>query len=90
VDDLRFGAVIRAAQIRRRWRQADLAAATGVSDSTVSRIERGHLDGLMLRVIRQVAAALEVRIEILPRSRGADLDRIVNARHSVLAEGVMA
>ena len=90
MDDLRFGAAIRAARIRRGWRQADLAAAAGVSDATVSRIERGHLDGLTLRVVRRVAAALEVRIEILPRSRAADLDRIVNARHSALAEGVMA
>jgi transcriptional regulator with XRE-family HTH domain len=90
VDDLRFGAVIRAARIRRRWRQEDLATAAGVSDATVSRIERGHLDGLTLRVVRRVAAALEVRIEILPRSRGADLDRMVNARHSALAERVLA
>jgi transcriptional regulator with XRE-family HTH domain len=90
VDDLRFGAAIRAARLRRGWRQADLATAAGVSDATVSRIERGHLDGLTFRVIRQVAAALEVRIEILPRSRAADLDRIVNARHAALGEGVMA
>lgn len=90
VDDLRFGAAIRAARIRRGWRQADLAAAAGVSDATVSRIERGHLDALTFRMVRQVAAALEVRLEVLPRSRAADFERIANARHASLAEAVMA
>jgi hypothetical protein len=33
---------------------------------------------------------LEVRIEVLPRSRAADFERIANARHASLAEAVMA
>ncbi len=45
---------------------------------------------MLLRVIRAVARALDIRVELLPRSRGADLDRLVNARHSALAEGVLA
>jgi len=90
MDDQQFGARVRAARIRRGWRQRDLAAAAGVSDAAVSRIERGHLDGISLRVIRLVAAALEIRVELLPRSRSADLDRLVNARHAALAEAVLA
>jgi transcriptional regulator with XRE-family HTH domain len=90
VDDQRFGAALRAARIRRGWRQRDLASAARVSDVTVSRIERGHLDGLTIGIVRQVAAALEVRVETLPRSRSADLDRIANARHAALAEAVLA
>jgi hypothetical protein len=40
--------------------------------------------------LRKVAQALEIRVELLPRSRAADLDRIVNARHAALAEAVIA
>jgi hypothetical protein len=56
----------------------------------VSRIERGHLDGMPLRVIRRVAAVLEIRVELQPRSRAADLERLVSARHSALAESILA
>jgi transcriptional regulator with XRE-family HTH domain len=90
MDDLRFGAAIRAARILRGWRQTDLTRTAGVSDVTVSRIERGHLDAITIRIVRRVAAALEVRIELQPRSRSADLDRIVNARHAGLADAVLA
>ena len=90
MDDLRFGAVIRAARIRRGWRQCDLAAAAGVSDATVSRLERGHFDGVQIRTIRAIARALDVRVELLPRSRGGDLDRLVNAKHAALSEAVVA
>ena len=90
VDDQQVGARVRAARIRRGWRQADLASAAGFSDSVVSRIERGHLDGMPLRVIRRVAAVLEIRVELQPRSRAADLERLVSARHSALAESILA
>jgi transcriptional regulator with XRE-family HTH domain len=86
VDDLRFGAAIRAARIRRGWRQLDLAVVAGVSRTTVARIEAGHLEELTLATMRGVANALDVRIELLARSRGAELDRLVNARHGALTE----
>ena len=89
MDDQQFGVRVRAARIRRGWRQVDLARAAGVSSPTVSRIERGHLGGMSLDVVRGVAAALEIRVELLPRSRAADLDRMVNARHAALAEAVL-
>src|SRR3989304_1724462 len=71
-DDLRSGSRVRAARIRRGWRQRDLAVAAHVSPSMVSRIERGHLEGMSLDAIRRVAAALEIRGGLLPRSRAAD------------------
>jgi transcriptional regulator with XRE-family HTH domain len=90
MDDIRFGAAVRAARVRRGWRQVDLAARAGVSDSVVSRIERGHLDGIQLSTLRAVAAVLEIRVELLPRSRAADLDRLINARHAALTEAMTA
>jgi len=90
MDDLRFAAAIRAARTRRGWRQLDLAKQAGVGASTVSRIEIGQLEGIPVGTLRKVAHALEIRVELLPRSRAADLERIVNARHSALAEEVVA
>jgi transcriptional regulator with XRE-family HTH domain len=82
--------VIRAARIRRGWRQSDLAAAAGVSRSTVSRIERGAIHEIAFGVLSRVAGALDVRLELITRSRGADLDRLLNQKHAALAEAVIA
>jgi transcriptional regulator with XRE-family HTH domain len=90
MDDGRFGSVVRAVRQRRGWRQRDLAARAGISDATVSRIERGHLDTLSIRTIRIVASALDVRVDLLARWRAGDLDRLLNARHSALHDSVAA
>lgn len=90
MDDARLGSAIRAIRQRRGWRQRDLATRAGVSDATVSRIERGHLDSLSLRTVRVVAHALDVRVDLLARWRAGDLDRLLNARHSALHDSVAA
>ncbi len=86
MDDQRVGATFRAARIRRKLRQEDVARAARVSRGTVSRVERGHFDTLSLRAIRSVGVSLDIRLELLPRWRGGDLDRLLNARHSALHE----
>jgi transcriptional regulator with XRE-family HTH domain len=86
VNDQQIGGIIRAVRIRRRWRQRDLASRANVSQTMISRIERGHLGGIQLDVIRRVCAALEIRVELDARWRGGELDRLRNARHSALHE----
>lgn len=86
MDDIQFGAIVRRLRIRARLRQLDLARLAKVSRSQVSRIERGHLDGVSLRTLRRIAAVLEIRLDLFPRWRGGDLDRVLNARHSRLHE----
>src|SRR5258705_5481332 len=86
VDDLRFGRAIRTARIRRGWRQFDLAAAARISRTAVSRIELGRFETGALASVRRVARVLDIRVELLPRARGPDLDRSPNARHAALAE----
>lgn len=88
MDDQRFGSAIRSVRIRRAWRQSDLAAKSGVSTSSISRLERGHLGQQSIDSVRAVAAALEIRVELLARWRAGDLDRLLNARHSALHESV--
>ena len=88
MDDQRVGAAFRAVRLRRRWRQSDVAVKAGVSRGTVSALERGHLERMPLATIRSVARVLDVRIDVVARWRGADLHRLLNARHSALAESV--
>ena len=88
MDDLRFGSTIRSVRIRKRLTQEDVSKLAGVSRGTVSRIERGHLDEVSLGSIRAVAKALDVRVDLVPRWRGGDLDRLLNSRHSALHEQV--
>jgi transcriptional regulator with XRE-family HTH domain len=88
MSDQRLGAAVRHVRIRRGWRQHDLANRAGVSQATVSRIERGHIGTLSLARLRSVAATLDIRVDVLGRWRAGDLDRLINARHSALHEVV--
>jgi len=86
MDDQRVGTVLRSIRIRRRLRQSDLAKLAGVSATTIGRMERGHFDEIGLGATRRVARVLEVRVELTPRWRAGDLDRLLNAKHSELHE----
>ncbi len=86
VQDIAFGSRVRSVRVRLGLRQADVAARARVSSMTVSRIERGHLEALSVGTIRSVASVLEIRADFLPRWRGGDLDRLINASHARLAQ----
>ena len=90
MDDSRVGAAFRAVRVRRRWRQSDVAARAGVSRAFVSLVERGHLDSVSLATLRDVARVLDIRLDLYARWRGGSLDRLLSARHSQLAESVVA
>ena len=49
-------------------------------------IERGHMDTVSIRILRRVAAVLDIRVDLTPRWRAGDLDRLLNAKHSELHE----
>ena len=88
MDEQRFGGVVRGVRRRRRLTQTELAERARVSQPTISRIERGHVGTLRLETIRSVAAVLDIRVELLARWRGGDLDRLINARHSALHDAL--
>lgn len=90
MEDLQFGAVIRAVRTRRAFGQADLARLAGVSRATISLVERGHCDKLSLGTIKRIAGAVDVRTELSAGWRGGDLDRLLSRRHSALAESFAA
>lgn len=82
--DLELGRVIRALRHRRGWRQTDAAGRARVHRSTWSRLERGQLDGMSVGAVRSCLAGLGVRLEMLPRLRGAELDRLIDEAHAGL------
>lgn len=41
-----------------------------------------------IAAVRAVAEALDIRLDIVPRWRGGELDRLLNSRHSALHESV--
>ena len=88
MDDFRLGTVIRLVRQARGWRQDDLSEKSGVSQSAISRIERGQIGPQSVDSVRAVAAALDIRVDLVPRWRGGDLDRLLNRRHSALHESV--
>lgn len=90
MDDMRVGAAFRAVRVRRGWRQSDVAARARVSRALVSLVERGHLGHTTLDTLRRIAAVLDVRVDVVARWRGGELDRLLNARHSALHESVAA
>jgi len=90
MNDLQLGLGLRAARIKRRWRQIDLATRAGISATLVSWLEHGQIDRVSLRTLRRVAAKLGVTLEVVPRSAGSEFDRIVGARHAALGETVAA
>jgi transcriptional regulator with XRE-family HTH domain len=84
----RLGAALRKIRISRGLRQADVAAMARVSQPTISRLERGHVDGLTLRTIERICGALDIQVVLLPRWRGGDLERLLNAAHAGMHEAV--
>ena len=86
VNDTQLGILVRAVRIHLRLRQEDVARRAGVSQSSVSRIERGHFATLPVAVIRAVATVLEIRLDLVPAWRGGNLERVLSARHSALHE----
>lgn len=88
VDDARVGAAFRAIRLRRGLRQVDVAGQASVSRGLVSLIERGRVDVVTVRALRQVAKVLDIRVDVVARWRAGELDRLLNARHAALADAV--
>jgi transcriptional regulator with XRE-family HTH domain len=90
VNDAQVGSIFRAIRIRRGLTQTELAAAAGVSQSTVSSIECGQLGGVALPLTRRVAATLTVSITVEARWRGGETARLLDERHAALVQAAAA
>jgi hypothetical protein len=55
----------------------------------ISRLERGKIEATSLGVVRDVFGAMDARVDLVPRWQGADLDRLVDARHAGMTEALV-
>jgi hypothetical protein len=60
-----------------------------VSASLLSLLERGHADALSIRALRRICSALDMRLVWDAGYRGAELGRLRDADHDLLAEWLM-
>jgi transcriptional regulator with XRE-family HTH domain len=86
MDDQRAGHILRTLRQRKGWRQQDLADRAGMSCTMVARIERGAVASIPLGKIRRVAETLGARFDTMVRWQGADLGRLLDARHAAMHE----
>jgi transcriptional regulator with XRE-family HTH domain len=88
MDDVRIGRLLRALRRRRGLRQIDVAVAAGLAQSTISLVERGHLDRLAVQTLRTVFAVVDARFDGSVAWRGGAIDRLLDERHSLLVGAV--
>ena len=88
MDDVRVGRLLRALRRRRGLRQLDVAVRAGLAQSTISLIERGHLDRLAIGTLRTVFAVVDARFDGSVIWRGGAIDRLLDERHSLLVGAV--
>ncbi len=89
MDAVRFGLGMRALRRRKGWTQYELAAKAGVSQSAVSRAERGDAWRLTVRTLHRIAEALGARTTMRLAWQGEALDRLLDAAHAGLVDQVM-
>jgi transcriptional regulator with XRE-family HTH domain len=89
MEDIRIGRILRALRRRRGWTQRELASRSGLSQQTISLIERGHGSRLSGATMRQVFGALDARWDPTVTWRGGDLDRVLDADHAAIVDEVV-
>jgi transcriptional regulator with XRE-family HTH domain len=82
-----LGSAVRDARIRRRWTQAQLGARVGLSQSAISRAERGSGGGLTIDSWQRISIALGIRLRI-QLDRDPQLD-VADAGHLAIQELVL-
>jgi transcriptional regulator with XRE-family HTH domain len=81
-----IGRALRALRQRRGWRQVDLAARIGISQSAVSAAECGDLDAVSVRTLGRLLAECGGDLVLGVRWRGGELDRLLDQTHAELVE----
>lgn len=90
MDDRAFGRLVRAARLRRGWRQVDLEAAGGIDQTSQSRLEGGRLAGFTLRALRAAVTPLGMEVRLQAIGPPYSLREPRDAVHARLVELVAA
>ena len=86
MTDAQLGRALRALRHRRDWTQAELGRRARCSASTISRFERGRARSCSIGVVRRILEALDAWILMKVVWRGGELERLLDADHSLLQE----
>jgi transcriptional regulator with XRE-family HTH domain len=85
---VQLGRMVRDVRRARKLSQAELADRAGVGRETVSRLERGLVDGLSVGALRAVSRALGMP-SIAPLGwRGPEVDRLRDRLHASMVERI--
>ncbi len=76
MDIFELGAALKAAHIATEITQAELAARTGVSLSTISALERGRLGEIGASKLGQLFRATNMELTVKPRGQRRTLDDV--------------
>jgi transcriptional regulator with XRE-family HTH domain len=87
-DDIQVGRVVRDVRISRNLRQEDVAKKAGTSCESVSRLERGLVDGMTVGTLRAISKAMDMPSIVSIWWRGPEIDRLRDKDHAQLVEAV--
>ena len=86
MQDLKLGRIGRYLRHRLGWRQSDLGDRIGLSQGEISLFERGRIDGMRVGTVRKILGGLDAELVLYVRSRGGDIDRLLDAGHARLSD----
>src|SRR5271157_2580177 len=87
-DDVQIGRVVQTVRVARDLRQQDVAARAGVSRPTVSRLERGMIEGMTVGSLRAISRALGMPSIVSLGWRVPEIDRLRDRLHAAMVEQV--
>jgi transcriptional regulator with XRE-family HTH domain len=85
-----IGRNIRALRRRRGWRQVDLATAAGLSQPTISKIERDRLTEVTFRAVLACVRALDAHLTLDLFHDGERVDHLRDADHAAIQDWLAA
>jgi transcriptional regulator with XRE-family HTH domain len=89
-DDYQIGRMVQDVRISRGLRQEDVAARAGVGRPTVSRLERGLIDGMTVSSLRAISRALEMPSLVSMGWRAPEIDSLRDRRHAAMVDQMVA
>jgi len=89
-DDERIGRALRELRHRAAMTQEEAAAAANISPKVFRRVERHGTLGSSVSTLRAAFAPFDARVFVTVTWRGAELDRLLDARHAEIVELVIA
>jgi transcriptional regulator with XRE-family HTH domain len=89
-DDVQIGRIVRDLHISRGLRQEDVAVGAGLSRRTVSRLERGLVDGMTVGSLRAISRALGMTSIVSLGWRSPEIDRLRDRLHAAMVEQLVS